>query len=103
LILVDDSKNGDERSATIRAIAAKHPRWPIVVVHDFEFLPYRQAAKPFPYRHRLTGANPNTGVLWDQAPIREAQLRALDEILRLEGEKNEVAEWEAAISSAFSK
>jgi hypothetical protein len=93
LIFIDDSSTADERSATIRAVSTKRPRRPVVVVHDFELLVYRAAAQLFKHRYRLTGLNPNTGVLSNEAPLCKQQLRALDRLLRSAGEKPDAAEW----------
>jgi hypothetical protein len=99
LIFIDDSMTGEERSATIQAVAVKRPRRAVVVIHDFEFLPYRIASRTFRHRFRFTGLNPNTGLLWNEAAIPKSQLCALDRMFRSTGEKDDVAAWAAAISS----
>jgi methyltransferase family protein len=66
LILIDDSKTSAQRAATIRAIAAKHPQHPWIVIHDFEIDEYRDAASTFKHRHRFRAYNPETGVLANQ-------------------------------------
>ena len=63
LILIDDSKTSDQRAATIRAIAAKQPQHPWIVIHDFEVDEYRNAASTFTHRHRFRAYNPETGVV----------------------------------------
>ena len=75
LILIDDSVNSDERSATIRSVAAKRPVRPIVAVHDFEVPPYRAASRPFRHRFRFTALNPNTGLLWNDGSVTRSVLR----------------------------
>lgn len=99
LIFIDDSITGEERSATIRAVAARRPRRAIVVVHDFEYYPYRVAARPFKHRFRFTGQNPNTGMLWNEAPLNIAHMHYLDQILRSIGGKESIDAWAAALSS----
>ena len=101
LIFIDDSMTGEERSATIRAVAAKRPRRAVVAVHDFEWLPYRVASRCFRHRYRFAGLNPNTGLLWNEAVISQSQLRALDRSLRSTGEKVDVAAWDAVLSSGM--
>lgn len=98
LIFIDDSVTGQERSATIRAVAAKRPRRAVVVIHDFEFLPYRVASRSFRHGYRFAGLNPNTGMLWNEAAISKSQLRALDATLRSTGEKPDVAAWHDALN-----
>ncbi len=99
LIFIDDSVTGQERSATIRAVAAKCPRRAVVVIHDFEFLPYRVASRSFRHGYRFTGLNPNTGLLWNDATLAKSTLRTLDRTLRATGEKADVAAWHAALAS----
>lgn len=99
LIFIDDSMTSEERSTTIRSVAAQHPRRAVVVVHDFECLSYRVAAQAFQHRFRFTGQNPNTGLLWNGAAINRSQLRALDRTLRSTGEKDDVAAWDVALSA----
>jgi hypothetical protein len=61
LILVDDSITGAERCETIRAVTGV--KRPIVVIHDFEAPLYRRAAKSFQFSFRVSGVDPNVGVL----------------------------------------
>jgi len=67
LILIDDSKTSAQRAATIRAVAAKQPRRPLIAIHDFEIDEYRAAASTFTHRHRFRAYNPETGVLSNSA------------------------------------
>ena len=66
LVLIDDSKTSAQRVETIRAIAAKQPQQPWIVIHDFEFDEYRRAASGFKHRHRFRAYNPETGVVGNQ-------------------------------------
>ena len=97
LIFIDDSMTGEGRSSTIRAVAAKRPRRALVVVHDFEYLPYRVAARSFRHRYRFTGQNPNTGLLWNDGSLPKSKLRRLDQALRRSGEKPGAEEWAGAL------
>ena len=99
LILIDDSVTGEDRAKTIRAVADKHPRRAIVVVHDFEYYPYRVAARPFKHCFRFTGQNPNTGLLWNDANLNFSQLRNLNKVLQKIGEKESLDAWVSAFSS----
>src|SRR6185369_14608287 len=78
LILIDDSKISEQRAATIRAVAAKEPKHPWIVIHDFEFGEYRRAASAFPHRYRFRAYNPETGV----AGVRVDEWKALDRVIR---------------------
>lgn len=93
LIFVDDAATGEERTKTIRTIAAKHPRRALVLVHDFEYLPYRQAARSFRNRFRFTGLNPNTGILWNTGSLPKAELHRLNNFLRQQTEQEDIGEW----------
>lgn len=78
LILIDDSKTSAQRAATIRAIAAKQPQHPWIVIHDFEVQEYRDAASVFKNRHRFRAYNPETGVVGNQ----RSQWKAIDRVIR---------------------
>jgi hypothetical protein len=65
--LVDDSVTAPERAATLRRVAAQHPKSTLVVVHDFELPEYRKAGEDFVHRIRITSLNPNVGMLWNDA------------------------------------
>jgi len=70
LALVDDSVTCAERAATLRRVAAQHPKSTIVVVHDFELPEYRQAGEGFLHRVRIASLNPNVGLLWNDGMRR---------------------------------
>lgn len=67
LILIDDSKNSEQRSATIRSVANREPQRPWIVIHDFEVEEYRKAASTFKKRHAFKVYNPETGLVCNQA------------------------------------
>lgn len=67
LILIDDSKNSEQRSATIRSVASREPQRPWIVIHDFEVEEYRKAASGFKKRYAFTAYNPETGLVCNQA------------------------------------
>lgn len=93
LVLIDDSLTLEERSSTIRAVAAKRPQRPVVVIHDFEQIAYREAAKPFRNRYRVTGQNPNVGVAWNSTQLAYGALCRLDRRLRVLGERSSIDAW----------
>lgn len=78
LILIDDSKISEQRAATIRAVAAKEPKHPWIVIHDFEFGEYRRAASAFQHQHRFRGYNPETGVVTNQMK----DWRSIDRVIK---------------------
>ena len=78
LVLLDDSKTSAQRSATIRAVAAKGPQRPWIVIHDFEIGEYRRAAAGFKQRYAFKAFNPETGVVSNN-PI---QLKPLDRAIK---------------------
>ena len=92
LILIDDSKISEQRAATIRAVAAKEPKHPWIVIHDFEFEEYRRAASAFPHRYRFRAYNPETGVVGNQ--MNECQV--IDRVIKSKAkllEPDAVAQW----------
>jgi hypothetical protein len=81
LILVDDCITAPERCRSIEAIVRKRPRWPTVVVHDFEVREYRVASGGFRYRYRFAALNPNVGILSNDS-LHYQPLRALEKLVR---------------------
>ena len=92
LILIDDSKTTEQRAATIRAIAAKKPKHPWIVIHDFEFDEYRRAASAFQHRHRFRAYNPETGVVTNQMN----EWHVIDRVIKSKAkllEPDAIAQW----------
>ena len=92
LILIDDSKTSEQRAATIRAIGAKEPKHPWIVIHDFEFAEYRRAASAFPHRYRFRAYNPETGVVTNQMN----EWRNIDRVIKSKAkllEPDAVVQW----------
>src|ERR1044072_7529389 len=92
LILIDDSKTSEQRAATIRAIAAREPKHPWIVIHDFEFGEYRRAASAFQHRHRFRAYNPETGVVTNQMN----EWRIIDRVIKSKAtllEPDAVVQW----------
>ncbi len=82
LIFADDSTAIEQRTATIRALARRQPERPVLVMHDFEQPPYREAAEPFRRRYRFTGLSPNTGAAWNGDQLKKFPLGRLNGIMR---------------------
>jgi hypothetical protein len=82
LVFLDDSANADERAATIQSVAAKRMHSTVVVIHDYETLEYRRAARAFTNRFNFNSLNPNTGVLWNNAPVDLNALRSLNKSIK---------------------
>jgi hypothetical protein len=92
LILIDDSKTSVQRGATIRAIAAKQPQRPWIVIHDYEVDEYRDAASGFKNRHRFRAYNPETGVVGN----RVDQWKTIDRVIRTKAkllEPDAISQW----------
>ncbi|HEX8141816.1 MAG TPA: hypothetical protein VF553_04415 [Pyrinomonadaceae bacterium] len=101
LVFIDDSTYPEERAETIRMIANKGARLTVVVVHDFEVKLYRQAAALFDNRFRCTALNPNTGILWNHAHIKQGKLKLLNNIIRQHRDAlahDELSGWNNAFS-----
>lgn len=77
LVFVDDSATEVERAATIRAVSAAGLQSALVVLHDFEHVPYRQAATGFAHHFTFSTLNPYTGILWNAAQVDLGRLRRM--------------------------
>lgn len=82
LVFIDDSHSSAERAATIAEIGRHCAPANVVVIHDYEIEAYRDASNPFRNRFRFTALNPNTGVVWNEVPIRKSELRRLNRLIR---------------------
>ena len=99
LVLIDDSKTSTQRSATIRAVAAKQPQRPWIVIHDFEVGEYRRAAADFKHRHTFKAFNPETGVLSN----RPAHWKSLDRTIKAKAraiEPDQTVRWIRSLSAS---
>jgi len=96
LILIDDSKTSAQRAATIRAVAAKQPQHPWIVIHDFEVDEYRDAASAFKHRQRFRAYNPETGVIANSS----LNVRALNRSIKQHAKSldpDNITAWSSAI------
>lgn len=78
LVLVDDSVAPDQRVKTIEQLALLKPERPFIVIHDYEFVAYRRAARAFSNRFRFTALNPNSGVVWNRRRSAKNALKLLN-------------------------
>lgn len=81
LVLVDSSTEGARRAALIRELSHRPTGKCLVVIHDFEFSLYKQAAKGFVNCVDYSAFNPCTGILWDAR--RDGEKRTLMEIRKI--------------------
>jgi len=82
LIFIDNAVALPERVATISAVAAEHGRRELVLIHDFEYKEYRQAASPFSHRYAFDAFLPQVGAVWNDNYIRQRTLRKLNRRIR---------------------
>lgn len=82
MIFIDDSTDSAERVATIKAVSSRRPKLSVVVIHDYEFGPYREASKLFQHRFQFKVVNPNVGVLWNDWPAEMPTLRSINRVIR---------------------
>jgi hypothetical protein len=81
LIFVDNSMKAENRIKTIENIIKKKLLKQIVVIHDFEYYPYRFVAK-IAYIYRFKCLTPNTGVMSNENIINITKLKKIDKKLR---------------------
>jgi predicted O-methyltransferase YrrM len=101
LIFVDDSTSGDERAATISAIAGQQSKRAVVVIHDFEVQAYRVAASAFRQQYILKAFTPQTGVVWNGDRDLTKALRRAGSIIKRYGKKiepDDVSGWTAVLT-----
>jgi len=106
LVFVDNGPTGDERVATIREVANRCDESNLVVVHDFENLPYQQAAAGLPHSFCFDAHCPHTGVLWKGGRIDRAargKLKHMNKQIALHAQRlepNEIEAWKGIIENA---
>jgi hypothetical protein len=66
LVLVD---NGPARAETIAEVAAHRLDWKLVVIHDFEMLPYQRAARAIRKKFCFDAYCPHTAVAWNEEKL----------------------------------
>ena len=90
LIFIDNSMDSLERIETIKNIGKKKLSKAIIVLHDFEYYPYREATKGFNFSYRFSTLNPNTGVMWNNKKLKMDTLKKIDELLVTFDKKNSI-------------
>jgi hypothetical protein len=85
LVLVDSSTDETRRAALIRELAHRPTGCCLVVIHDFEFGLYKQAARGFVNCVDYSAFNPCTGVLWDVNRNSGNERKTLKEIRKIIG------------------
>lgn len=97
LVLVDDSTGQDERAETIRRVADDSTgSTALVMIHDYEWELYQEAAAQFRRRFQFTALVPNTGVVWNKAPVRFRQLKRLNALIEAHSRRTkpqDLQEW----------
>lgn len=66
LVLVD---NGPYRPETIKEVVAHENKWKLVLVHDYENLPYQRASKAASHKYCFDAYCPHTAVLWNERKL----------------------------------
>ena len=79
-----------ERVQTIKNVSKKKLSKAIVVLHDFEYYPYREATKAFNFSYRFRALNPNTGVVWNNKKLKIYTLQKIEQLLLTFGKKNSI-------------
>ena len=90
LIFIDNSMDSLERIQTIKNVSKKKLSKAIVVLHDFEYFPYREATKGFNFSYRFRALNPNTGVVWNNKKLKIYTLKKIEQLLLTFGKKNSI-------------
>ncbi len=101
LVFIDNSTHSSGRADTIRALASM--RRAIVVIHDFEVQPYREASLSFTKRYAFTALNPQTGVCWSGSRPKRSDLRRLNALIRRNRKipPSDIRAWVELVSAAF--
>lgn len=81
LIFIDDSHGASQRARSIAAALGRAAAGAIVVIHDFEERPYRNAVRAPWSKFTFSVSRPMTGVAWRQGD-RLDDLKALRALIR---------------------
>lgn len=69
LVFIDNGPSSESRVATIKEVIAHASDCKLVIIHDFEFSSYQQAAEGALSRFCFDVYNPYTGVLWNERQL----------------------------------
>ena len=83
LVFVDDSATSEQRTATIKTLAALRPAKAWIVIHDYEFDDYQRAAAAFSHRFTFNAFNPMTGLGFNFKNERQTDLRQLNHRIKV--------------------
>jgi len=106
LIFVDSSAESSRRVATISAVAERCPSLVLVVIHDFENVMYRKAAKKFQRRFEFAAFNPCTAVVWYGGRKSHRALKEIRKIIFRHANEfalNDVEAWCAAFQKEMKQ
>jgi len=104
LVFIDDSASGELRTETIREVIRKLGKSQVVVIHDYEYEPYRKAAKGASNHFQFDSLNPNTGIVWNDGPINKYQLRKLETAIKKNCNHippNDIQRWQQIFDREF--
>ena len=82
LIFVDDSTSSEQRTATIKALSAHHPKNPWLLIHDYEYDGYQRASAAFRHRFIFNAYNPETGLVFNSSNRSQTELKQLNQRLK---------------------
>jgi predicted O-methyltransferase YrrM len=104
LIFIDDSTGHAPRSATIREVAKYGRPNNVVVIHDFQDQPYRDAAETFQNVFYFNHFNPTVGAVWNERPLKISRLKRINHLLynNKQTPPNDLASWITVFSHAQS-
>ena len=104
LIFIDNSARMKYRRQTMESVGNNTPPETIVVIHDFEWKPYRKAiTERFEHVVTFDVFTPQTGVAWNGPVLDVADVLALrDHIERLKStEVTDTAAWSRALAECI--
>lgn len=97
LVFIDDSTGQEERVKTIRKVANESAASAsLLVIHDYEWELYQEAATKFRRRFKFTALVPNTGVVWNKAPVDFRRLKELNALIEEHSQRTkpqDFSEW----------
>jgi len=102
LVFVDNAREISQRANTIRVLSEHLVGEGLVVIHDFEIVEYRLAARHFDHRFEFTAFNPTTGVAWQGRGDFRRALRDIARIIALNATRlapDAVEDWTTALGS----
>jgi len=102
LIFVDDSTYVEERVETIRVLSSRCSSLNVVVIHDYENKEYQIAASKFSHQFKFDMLNPYTGIVWNDAQIKQDSLKEIYKRIRKYSKSispNDARQWAHILSA----